>query len=283
METTLCDANLYPRGILTVQFQAKLGPSTSDHVNNPSELSGPPGEVLQSRRVNPSIEQPAGDHRHIEDVAKRELRLKATLDRYGQESERGTNGTVIETGVATAASILAPPVTSSAAASVGRFREERSLEVDGERVRHRELALQAAAKRMTEAAQMFREGLMPDAGEAGGGGGFCTPSDVQPLPATSSDDDTRFVSEEPDSKGKQVAECDPSSRAGQLSELQVHDFGNDFGGLRGRTSRARSRLLSPSPSRPEKMLRTDEASSTSSVGANHNLSLFARYTPVALQ
>lgn len=280
METTLCDANLYPRGILTVQFQAKLAPSTADHVNSPSELSGLPGEGLQSRHVNPSIEQPAVDHRHIEDAAKRELRLKATLDRYGQESGRGTNGTVIEAGVATAASILAPPVTSSAAASVGRVREERSLEVDGERVRHRELALQAAAKRMTEASQIFREGLMPDAGEAGGGGGFCTPSDVLPGPATSIDDDTRFVSEEPDSKGKQVA------RAGQLSEVEVHDVGDDFSGFRGRTSRPRSRLLSPSPSRPEKMLRTDEASSTSSVGANHNLSLFpiqTRYTPVALQ
>lgn len=273
METTLCDANLYPRGILTVQFQTKVDPSTSDLVNNPSELSGPPGEGVQSRHVNPSIEQPSGDHRHIEDVAKRELRLKATLDRYGQDS-----GGVNETSVA---AILAPPVTSSAVATVARVREERSLEVDGERVRHRELALQAAAKRMTEAAQMFREGLMPDAGEAGGGGGFCTPSDVEPVPETTSNDDTRFASEDQDSNGKQVVECGPSSRAGQLAELRVHDGGNNFAGFRGHASRARLPLPSPSPSRPEKMLRTDEASSTSSVGANLNPTLFARYTPVA--
>lgn len=273
METTLCDANLYPRGILTVQFQNKVDPSTSDHINNPSE------EGVQSRHVNPSIAQSSGDHhasRHIEDVAKRELRLKATLDRYGQDSGRGVNGTV-ETGVTTA-SILAPPASSI---SVARVREERSLEVDGERVRHRELALQAAAKRMTEAAQMFREGLMPDAGEAGGGGGFCTPSDLQPVPATTSTDETRFASEDQDSKGKQVAECGPSSRAGQLAELWLHDVGRNVAGFRGRTSRARLPLPSPSPSRPEKMQRTDEASSTSSVEANHNPSLFARYTFVA--
>jgi len=212
-------------------------------------------------------------------VAKRELRLKATLERYGQESRRGVNGTVIEAGVAAAASILAPPGTSSAVVSVARVREERSLEVDGERVRHRELALQAAAKRMSEAAQMFREGLMPDAGEAGGG--FCTPSDVQPVPAATSDDETRFVSEDQDSKGKQVVECGPRSRAGQLAQLQAHDVENNFAGFGGRTSRARMPLPSPSPSRPEKMPRTDEASSTSSVGANRNPSLFARYTPVA--
>lgn len=261
METTLCDANLYPRGVLTVQFQTKVDPLTSAHVNNASEFNGPPGEDVQSSHV----EHPTGNHRHVEDVAKRELRLKATLDRYGQVSGREENETVV----------AAPSVTSSAVAPVAHGREERSLEVDGERVRHRELALQAAAKRMTEAAEMFRQGLVPDAGEAGGGGGFCTPLDPQPVPATTSNDETRFVSEDQDSKGKQVAESGPSSRAGQLAEFRMHDGGNNIAAFRGRATRARVPLPSPSPSRPEKMPRTDEESSTSSVGANHNPPLFA--------
>lgn len=268
METTLCDANLYPRGVLTVQFQTKVDPLTSAHVNDASELNGPPGEDVQSSHV----EHPSRYRRHVEDVAKRELRLKATLDRYGQVSGREKNETVV----------AAPSVTSSAVAPVAHGREERSLEVDGERVRHRELALQAAAKRMTEAAEMFRQGLVPDAGEAGGGGGFCTPLDPQPVPATTSNDETRFVSEDQESKGKQVAEYGPSSRASQLAELRMHDGGNNFAAFRGRASRARVPLPSPSPSRPEKMPRTDEESSTSSVGANHNPPLFARYTLAAV-
>lgn len=286
METTLFDANLYPRGILTVQFQTKEDPSTSDHVNNTYEFSSPLGEDLQSKNLSTSIVQPSGDHhvsRHVEVVARREQRLKATLDRYSNEqySRNATNG-VLETRVA-AASMLAPRATSSAVASsmsVPRGREERTLEVDGERVRHRELALQAAAKRMTEAAQMFREGFLPDEGEPGGG--FRSPSDLQPEPAiTGNDDLTRIVSEDQDSKGKQVADSGPSSPGSQPAEMRVYDVGSNFAGFRGRASRARLPLPSPSPSRPEKMQRTDEASSTSSAGANHVPPLFARYILVA--
>jgi hypothetical protein len=276
METTLFDADLYPRGILTVQFQSKEDPSTSDHLNNRHE----------PRNLHTSVAQPPGDQhvaQHVEDVAKRERRLKATLDRYNsqQGGRNATNG-VLETRVA-AASMVAPRATSSAVASsvsVPRAREERALEVDGERVRHRELALQAAAKRMTEAAQMFREGFMPDDGEPGGG--FRTPSDLQPVPATTGNDDlTRVVSEDQESKGKQLADGGPSSPASQLAEVLVHDVGSNFAGFRGRPSRARLPLPSPSPSRPEKMQRTDEASSTSSA-ANHAPPLFARYILFAL-
>lgn len=274
METTLCDANLYPRGVLTVQFQTKVDPSTYDRVNNLSESSGPPGEGVQSRHLNPSTAQPSGDRlssRHLEDVARRELRLKATLDRYDQDSGRGINGAV-ETGVPN----LAPALIASTI-SVPRIREERSLEVDGERVRHRELALQAAAKRMTEAAQMFWEGLIPEAGEAGGG--FCAPSDLHGAPATTSNDETRFASEDQDSRGKQVAACGPSSRAGQLAAAAAAEVPGPvaFAGFRGQGSRARVPQPTSSPSRPEKMQRTDEGSSTSSVGANLNPALFARY------
>ena len=284
METTLFDANLYPRGILTVQFQTKEDPSTSDHVNNPHEFSSPLGEGVQASDLHTSIAQPSGDHhvsRHVEDVAKREQRLKATLDRYSseQDSRIATKG-VPETPIA-ATSMLPPRATSAAVASsmsVPRGRQERTLEMDGERVRQRELALQAAAKRMTEAAQMFRDEVFtPHGGEPGGV--FRTPSDTQPVPATTSHDD--LTREDQESKGKQVADCGPSAPIGQPAEVRVHDVGSNFAGFRGRRSRARLPLPGPSPSRPEKMQRTDEASSTSSSAANHVPPLFARYVLVA--
>lgn len=286
METTLFDAGLYPRGILTVQFQTKEDPSISDHVSIPHEFSSPLREDAQSRDLHTSIAQPRGDRhvsRHAEDVAKREQRLKATLDRYSSEQNfRNATNEILETRVA-AAPMLAPRATPSAVASsvsVPRGREERALEVDGERVRYRELALQAAAKRMTEAAQMFREGFMSEAGEPEGE--FHTSSEVQPVAATISDDGlTRFVSEDRDSKGKQVADCGPSSPANQPAEVRMHDLGSNFAGFRGRPSRARLPLPCPSPARPEKMQRTDEASSTSPSGANHVPPLFARYILVA--
>eukprot|EP00246_Nothoceros_aenigmaticus_P011746 TRINITY_DN3330_c0_g1_i1.p1 TRINITY_DN3330_c0_g1~~TRINITY_DN3330_c0_g1_i1.p1 ORF type:complete len:433 (+),score=74.55 TRINITY_DN3330_c0_g1_i1:874-2172(+) len=50
----------------------------------------------------------------------------------------------------------------------GRTRRNGgSLDLDGERVRMRDLAFQSAAMRMSEAAQIFRGGLQPDVGEIG--------------------------------------------------------------------------------------------------------------------
>lgn len=46
-------------------------------------------------------------------------------------------------------------------------RNGGSLDLDGERVRLRDLAFQSAALRMSEAAQIFRGGLQPDVGEIG--------------------------------------------------------------------------------------------------------------------
>ncbi|XP_024398060.1 uncharacterized protein [Physcomitrium patens] len=273
MATTLCDANLFPRGILTAQFLIKPNSSTSENVINPHEISEPLGESVHSRHAHVSASQPLRDNdfsQYVEDVTKREQQLKATLDSFSskQESERETSET-LDTGIA-AATVLAPIVTPSVEAtstSVACTGEERSLEVDGERVRHRELALQAAAKRMTEAAQMFREGFIPDEGELGGY--FSTPSDVPPVSARTGDGETRFAPRDRDSKGKQVADCGPS----QPTELRVQNLRNNFVGFRGRASRARLPLPFSS-SRPEKLQRIGELSNDISAGGNPT-SIFA--------
>uniref|UniRef100_A0A7I4CQW9 RING-type E3 ubiquitin transferase n=1 Tax=Physcomitrium patens TaxID=3218 RepID=A0A7I4CQW9_PHYPA len=266
METTLSDANLFPRGILTAQFKTKEDSSTSEHFNNPHEFSEPSGKGVQSWHAHVPASQLLRDNnvsRRVEDVVMRERRLEATPERHGigQGSERATSGTV-DVGIA-ATSMSAPAVLPSvAAASISVARsKERNLEVDGERVRHRELALQAAAKRMTEAAQMFREGFMPDEELAGD---ICTPSDLQPVPTITSNDEARSIPGNQDCKGKQVADCGTS----QPAEVRVQDIGSNIVGLRGRIPRTRSPLPSPSASRPEKLQRIDETRSNSSAGEN---------------
>ena len=287
METTLRQANLVPRGGLTVQFQSFKDASSSEQVNISSERLRQPQESVSREPVPGQPGQSPGENQvrqYREDAEKRAQRLKATVDRlserrYGESSE-----------IAAPAAASRPTSTPTPAPSqpVAMNREERSLEVDGERVRHRELALLAAAKRMSEAAQIFRDGLPPDEGEAGGG--FHTPSDLPAMSESARNDGavqefsnlhgSRVVNHSPgnlDVKGKQPADCGPSSHHMQLAEIQAQDGESHIAGPTVRFSRARVPLSSPLLSRPEKLQRTHEATNTGSDEVNFDRTFAARY------
>lgn len=265
METTLREANLVPRGNINVQFRANQDASSSEQVHKPSEPTScdvRDGVLLEPVSMQPIVAAVINrTDQHEGDLEMREQRLKATVDRISQRRHSKS----LESRTTAAPTVLAGPI-----------REERSLEVDGERVRNRELALQAAAKRMTEACQIFREGLPPDEGESGGD--FHTPFDspTGDVPVGNGVSMTERSNlplsrvaicnaGNKDAKGKQPADCGPSTRQSQPAEVHVQDIGSQIAGPAVRTTRARIPLSSPLLSRPEKQQRTLEATSNSPV------------------
>ncbi|BBN18529.1 hypothetical protein MPTK1_8g03210 [Marchantia polymorpha subsp. ruderalis] len=156
MESTLAQAQLVPRGTLVVQFrnsdteqtnifqvQAKDSSTDVEESNKADNRVGPSRSSDDCQNcteaVQPDVIGPESpDSKSVDNQVKAPSQAK----RISLSFDRGLNG----------------------ASNSGR----NSLDVDGERVRVRELALQAAAKRMSEAAKIFRDGLPLGEGETGG-------------------------------------------------------------------------------------------------------------------
>ncbi|KAL3699425.1 hypothetical protein R1sor_017447 [Riccia sorocarpa] len=155
MESTLAEAQLVPSGTLIVQYRRcdpEVG-NTSNEVQGSNIMLEQLDHEADNRfgrgratQVGPNYteaEQPGTvEQESPEPESRHELKGPSQPKKVSLSSEGGRNG----------------------ASNSGRS----SLEMGGERVRVRELALQAAARRMSEAARIFREGIPLGEGETGG-------------------------------------------------------------------------------------------------------------------
>ncbi|CAM6091544.1 unnamed protein product [Calypogeia fissa] len=151
METTLAEAQLVPRGTLVVQYRQREMEVVNSVQVHSKNYSSDIGMANVSADNIHHVSRPG-----TAEVAVVEENVLSNCMEVDSENNQDVGVPNFETGK--------PCFDLSINETV---QSRRTLEMEGERVRVRELALQAAAKRMSEAAKIFRAGLPLTEGETG--------------------------------------------------------------------------------------------------------------------